>query len=599
MRRTEVPPLDEDKILDAPVGLDSELLGGKDLGPLSLRQTSPGKRRKGRAKGAWILVGFLLGVGVAGFLFWELTPRTETVSKESPSRSLFSYPVQGIRIQRTALNKQEAQVQDSSVLLREQTLRVGYGKETVRFVSVETDPSVWARALMVFLRPPRLYVEGRVVEPGQDLMLIAAPEKSLLYELSLRSEPGAAPLARFFLELEMSAEAWTVRAKELKEPQAQRACLEQALRAEPGNVDVLWALGNLLWEQNEPLAAAERFEEVLKHFPKHKEAAGALASIYLKSKPKRALEMYRLLSDIDPSHKLEHLKRMAELQERLGISPVETYKRILAVHKNDPDAQRGLDTLYAKQVAKAEQAEKKGELSQAIQQMKQALELHPSREGKTYLATLHNNLAYSLAKQGKYKEAVPHYEASLKLEESAVTYLNLADAYAKTQHMDSALKTLEKAWAMKPKDQEVVKNLLLLWAELLTRKKDPQGAIAKLKELHSRFPKDPEVARMLAAAYWNQKDLAKALEILKGVPQLMSSHPPKAKAEIHGMLGDLYRALGDQEKNLKGRISRYDEALKEYKAALALNKGDKQIQKKKEELENERMALVKRSLKAS
>jgi len=227
------------------------------------------------------------------------------------------------------------------------------------------------------------------------------------------------------------------------------------------------------------------------------------------------------------------------------------------------------------------------------------LELHPTKKGKAYLATLHNNLAYSLAKQGKYKEAIPHYEASLKLEESAVTHLNLADAYAKTKQIDNALKSLEKAWGMKPKEQEVVKNLLFLWAELLTQKKDLHGAIAKLKELHARFPKDPEAAKMLAAAYWNQKDLAKALEVLKKVPQLMSSHPPKARAEIHGMLGDLYRALGDQEKNVKGRISRYDEALKEYKAALVLNKGDTQIQKKKEELEKERMALVKRSLRAS
>jgi tetratricopeptide (TPR) repeat protein len=598
MRRTKVPPLDEDKILDAPIGLDAEVLGGKDLGPLSPRQHSS-KKKKGRAKGAWILVGFLLGVGVAGFLFWELTPRTETVSRGAHSSSLFSYPVQGIRVQRTGSDKGDAQGQDSSVLLREQTLRVRYGKETVRFVSVERDPSIWARMLTVFLSPPRLYFEGSVVEPGQDLMAATAPERSLTYELSLKSQPGAAPLARFFLELEMSAETWAARAKQLKEPQAQRACLEQALKAEPGNVDVLLALGNLLWEQNEPLAAAERFEELLKRSPKHKEAAAALASIYQKSKPKRALEMYRLLSEIDPDRGVEHLRQMAELQERLGISPVETYRKILSLKKNDPDAQRGLDTLYAKQVEKAQQAEKKGELSQAVQQMKQALELHPTKEGKAYLATLHNNLAYSLAKQGKYKEAIPHYEASLKLEESAVTHLNLADAYAKTKQIDNALKSLEKAWGMKPKEQEVVKNLLFLWAELLTQKKDLQGAIAKLKELHARFPKDPEAAKMLAAAYWNQKDLAKALEVLKEVPQLMSSHPPKARAEIHGMLGDLYRALGDQEKNVKGRISRYDEALKEYKAALVLNKGDTQIQKKKEELEKERMALVKRSLRAS
>lgn len=597
MRRTEVPPLDEDKILDAPIGLDAQVLGGKDLGPLSPRQ-SP-RRRKGRAKGIWILVGFLLGVGVAGFLFWEITPRSETVQKESPSGSLLAYPVEGIRIQRAGLNKGEGQSLGSSVLLRGQTLRVSYGRETVTFISVERAPSLWGRFLAVFLSPPRLYLDGRPIEPGQELGALVAPEKSLVYELSLKSKPASPALAKFVLELEMSAETWAARARELKEPQAQRACLEQALRAEPGNVDVLMALGNLLWEQNEPLAAAGRFEEVLKNSPKHKEAASALASIYLKSKPKRALEMYKLLSEIDPERKLENLKHMAQLQERLGVSPAETYKKILAVRKNDPDALKGLDSLYAKQVERAQQAEKKGDFLKAIQQMKEALELHPSKEGKAYLATLHNNLAYSLAKKSKFKEAIPHYEASLKLEESAVTYLNLADAYAKVQKTEEALKSLEKAWGLKPKEQEVVRNLLFLWAELLTRKKDHQGALTKLKELHARFPKDPEVGKMLAAAYWNQKELAKALEILKGLPPLISSRPAKERAEIHEMLGDLYRALGDQEKNVKGRISRYDEALKEYKAALALNKGNKQLQKKKEELESERLALVKRSLRSS
>jgi tetratricopeptide (TPR) repeat protein len=597
MRRTEVPPLDEDKILDAPPGLDVDALGGKDLGPLSPRQARP-SRKTSRARGVWILVGFLLGVGVVGFLFWEFTPRQEVLARESPSRSLFAYPAEGIRLERRGLEQGEAQGPGTLMLSREQTLKVRYGKEAVRFLAIERDSSLWARVLTVFLTPPGLYLDQKALEPGQDLMALMAPEKSLHYELSLRSKPGAPPLATFNLELEMTAQSWAARARELKEPQAQRACLEQALRAEPGNVDILVALGQLLWEQNEPLAAAERFEEVLKHSPKHKEAAQFLASIYLKSKPKRALEMYGLLAEIDPQARLEHLKQVAQLQERLGISPAETYRKILAVQKNDPDARRGLDTLYAKQVEKAQEAEKKGDISRAIQQMKQALELHPSKEGKAYLATLHNNLAYSLAKQGKFKEAIPYYEASLKLDENPVTRLNLADAYSRTKQPEDALKSLEKAWSLKPKEEDVVKNILLLWAELLSQKQDHRGAIAKLQELHSRFPKDPEAAKMLAAAYWNQKELAKALEVLKGVPSLMGSHPPKAKAEIHAMLGDLYRALGDQEKNIKTRISRYDEALREYKAALALNKGDKQVQKKKEELESERMGLVKRSLRS-
>lgn len=598
MRRTELPPLDGDKILDAPPGLDVDALGGKGLGTLSPRQART-KRGAGRARGVWILVGFLLGIGVAGLLFWELAPSRETLgpAREGTSRPLFSYPVAGIRLERGSPREAGSQKGGSFLLPREETLRVRYGKESVRFLSLERDPSPWARFLALFMTPPSLYLLDKTVEPGQDLMALVAPEQSLSYELSLRGKKDGPAVATFRLELEMSAETWASRARELKDPQAQRACLEQALGAEPGNVDVLVALGNLLWEQNDPMGAAQRFEEALKHAPKHKEAARALASIYLKSKPKRALEMYKLLSEVDPEAKLDHLKRMAELQERLGVSPAQTYRKILAIKKNDPDARRGLDTLYGKQLERAQQAEKKGNLSQAIQEMKQALELHPTKEGKAYLATLQNNLAYSLAKRGKFLEAIPHYEESLKLDENAVTYLNLADAYARTKQAGNALKALEKAWSLKPKEQEVVKNILLLWAEILTEQKNFRQAIAKLQELRNRFPKDPQIAKMLATAYWNHKNLAKALELLKTVPPLMNSHPPKQRAEIHRMLGDLYRALGDQEKNIKTRISRYDEALKEYKAGLALNKADKELQKRKEELESERMALVKRSLR--
>lgn len=599
MRRMELPPLEDDKILDAPPGLDVDTLGAKDLGTLSPRKN----RTKGvqtRTKGLWILVGFLLGIGVGGLVLWELSPgkRVDLPSKvELQSRPLFAYPVAGIRLERAGSTESGPQRESSFVLRRGETIRARYGKEAVRYLALEREQSPWAWLLSLLVSVPRLYLADKPLEPGQDLLSLVAPEKSLSYELSLREKPGAPAIASFSLELEMSSDTWTARAKELKDPGEQRVCLEHALALEPGNVDLLVALGNLLWEQNDALAAAQSFEQALKLSPKNKEAASALATIYFKSKPKRALEMYVLLSEVDPRNKLNHLKRVAELQERLGKSPVETYRKILAIEKNDPDAKRGLDTLYAKQVERAQQAEKKGNLSLALREMQQAFQLHPTKEGKAYLAALNNNLAYSLAKQGKFKEAIPKYEESLKLDENPLTYLNLADAYARTKQHRNALNALEKAWAMKPKETEVVKNILLLWSEILMEQKDFRQATRKLEELHSLLPKDAQIAKMLATAYWNDKNLGKALEILKTVPPLMRSHPAKDKAEIHGMLGDLYRALGDQEKNIKARIARYDEALKEYKAALALDRANKELQKRKEQLESERMALVKRSLR--
>lgn len=600
MREPKLPPLDDDKILDAPSDLDVQALEREGLG--FYPQTRPsGKPRGGGHKLLWTVVGFLLGIGVAGVVFWELgQDKKDSVgqqAQEQVSRPLFAYPVSGIRVEKKDTSGGSKGTSPIYLVPLGEILKVRYGKETVRFVSVEREKSPWAALLAAFTTPPEPYLDQKALKPGEELTGFFAPEKSLHYDLALKTGPDSPALAKVQIELEMTSEAWLMRARELKDPKDQRACLEKALEKDPSNVDILLALGNILWEMQDPLAAAEIFERVLKASPRNKEAASALSTIYFKSKPKRALEMYRLLAEVDSDHRLDHLKRVAELQERLGVSPVETYNKILAIQKNDPDAQRGLASIYAKYVEKAQHAEKKGDLAQAIGEMEQALKLNPTKEAKGYLATLHNNLAYSLAQKGDHKKAIVHYEESLKLEESPVTYLNLADAYAKTKQADKAIKALEKAWALKPKEAQVVKNILLLWAELLSSKKDFRGAIAKLEELREKFPNDPDIAKTLAAAYWNEKDLNKALEVLKTVPPLMKSHPPKEKAEVHRMLGDLYRALGDREKDIKKRISRYDEALKEYKNGLALVK-DKELEKRKEELEAERMALVKRSLRS-
>lgn len=599
MRRKELRPLDKDKILDAPPDISGDLLLEKGG---SIRQgdsaSSRGRGGGGKAKIFWIVIGFLLGVGIGGFLIWELAPeRTPPTPQVRTSRSVLSYPVAGVKVEIRSLSEGNKALSKSSILTPGETVRIKYGKERLRFLSLEREKGPWASLVAMFVDPPRVFLGEKVLAPGDDLTELMLPEKGLHYEIALRKEEGDAALATFHVELEMTAQAWIARAKSLEDPGSQRKCLEQALSLDPGNVEVLLALGKLLWEQQDPIGAAEKFEEALKRSPKNREAALALATLYYKSKPKRALEMYSLLAQIEPEKRVEYWKKVAQLQERLGLSPVETYRKILSVNKNDSDAKAGLAQLYAKEVEAAQKAEKKGDLVKAIGTMKHALELNPTKEGRAYLATLHNNLAYSLAKSGKLKEAISHYEASLKLDESPVTLLNLADAYAKDHQNLKALKALERAWALKPKEQEVVRNILLLWAELLTAKKDFKGAISKLEELKARFPNDPEIVKTLAIAYWHGKNLNKALELLKTVPAMMKSNSAKEKAEVHRLLGDLYRALGDQERDIKRRISRYDEALKEYKAGLALVK-DKELEKRKEQLEAERLNLVKRSLRS-
>ncbi len=589
---------DPEKIVDPLPDRDLHALENGERAFLETPRRPLPTRKARKRRIAPVLLSFLLGVGVGWFLHGHLSQGGEG-SPSAPSLSgWLGYPLAGIRLEK-ASRGDASRERASAVLLRPgERVSFKYGKESLRFLSVERRSSPLAAFQVLISRPPALYLEDRAIEIGQELSPLLEPERSLSYTIALKASRDLPPLASFGLELEMDAQAWLARAQGLKDFQARKRSLEKALEASPEEVELLMALGNLLAQHRESNAAAERFQQVLKKEPRHVEAAKALCAIYVKGQPKKALEMYETLVKIDPENRLSHYKEMARLQERLGLSPAETYRKILGIQRNDPDAVRGLDTLYARHIEKAQEWEKKGDLPKAIQEMKLAMEFQATKETKSYLATLYSNLGFSLAQKGKLPEAISNYEASLKLDENPITYLNLADAYAKNNRVDDSLKAVEKAYGLKPKDAGVLRNILLLWGELLMAKKHYQHAIQKLEELRARAPKDPQLLKTLGLAYWKKGDLPKALDILKAIPPLVASGPKKDQAEIHRLIGDLQRAIGDQEKDLKRRISRYDEALKSYKQALALDK-DKEVQKRMDELAEERKALQIRAFRSS
>lgn len=589
---------DPDKIVDPLPGGDLEALEDGERVFLDAPRRPLPTRPVRKRRVAPVLLSFLLGVGGGWFLHGYLSQGGTGLPSAPSVSGWLGYPLAGIRVEKAP--RGEASREKAAALLLKPGDKVSfkYGKESLRFLSVERRSSPLAAFQVLIFRPPVLYLEDRAIETGQDISSLLEPERSLSYTISLKASRDLPPVASFALEMEMDPQAWLARAQGLKDFEAQKISLEKALEAAPGDVDLLMALGNLLAQHKDQTAAAERFQQVLRRDPHHVEAAKALCAIYLKGQPRKALEMYETLAKIDPENRLSHYKEMARLQERLGLSPTETYRKILAIQRNDPDAIRGLDTLYARHIEKAQEWEKKGDMPKAIQEMKLAMDLQATKETKAYLATLYSNLGFSLAQKGKLQEAISNYEASLKLDENAITYLNLADAYAKNNRVDDALKAVEKAYNLKPKDAGVLRNVLLLWGELLMAKKDYQRAIQRLEEIHARAPKDPQLLKTLGLAYWKKGDLPKALDLLKAIPPLVASGPKKDQAETHRLIGDLQRAMGDQEKDLKRRISRYDEALKSYKQALALDK-DKEVQKRMDELAEERKALQIRAFRSS
>jgi tetratricopeptide (TPR) repeat protein len=453
--------------------------------------------------------------------------------------------------------------------------------------------------MALLVATPGLYIEGSRVAPGVELGDFFEPERRLSYTLSLKSPDRKVPVASYQLELNVDAEGWLSRANVLEDPVTKSRCLERALVSQPNDPEILMALGELLWKQKETSQAIDRFERVLRSQPKNIAARKALAALYSESQPNKALDIYRALADLDPDGRLDHFKQIAKLQEQLGQSPADTYRKILSLKKNDPDAIEGIEGLYAQRVKRAQQWEAKGQLEKAIREMKLALEVQSTKEAREYLAALYNNLGYDVAKRGKYKDAIRVYEKSLKWNKDPVTYLNLADACRKTKQTTKGLEALRRAYALKPKEEEVSKSILLLWGELLMVKKDYERAVQKFKELRKRFPKDTQVTKALGMAYWQKGDHDNALNVLTQLSPLLSKHSAQERAETHRLIGDLHRLIGDREKEPKVRIGHYDRALKAYEQAIALNGKDKEALRHWEEVAEERKSLKIQMLQSS
>jgi tetratricopeptide (TPR) repeat protein len=601
MNKDRYPPMGDDKILDPLTGPDLQGLRSRERRTSTTpRRSAPIRKPKRRKIGRFILL-FLFGLGAGWFLHGYFSAELPERPEERPTilSSTFVYPLTGIRLQRASIEEGKSQPSTSFSLSPGETVKLKYTHETLRYVSPERRSSVWAAFLAFFLPPPTLYLGDQALEPGQELSGILKPEKSLTYVLALKSSEDADPLASFNLELEMDAQAWFSRAHAFEDPKEQRACFEKALEIQPDDIPIWMALNKLLMEQKDVQGAVKGYQRVLEIDANNLEANKALATIYWKQEPQKALEIYKKLLELEPDQQVDHYKRIAQLQERLGLSSAETYRKILSLSKDDPDATAGIENLYAKHVAKAQEFEKNGDLAKAIQEMNNALDIQPTSEAKSYLAALYNNLAYVLAKDGKLKEAISNYQASLKYDENATTYLNLADAHLKNKEPDMALKAVEKAASLATNDKELLKAAYLLWAELLTASKQDKEAIEKLAAIQKQLPKDPQLIKTLGVAYWKAGDLSNALETMNTLPPLVESEPDKERAEVYGIIGDLHRELGERENDLNTRISQYDQALKAYGEALSLNSGNQEIQKRWDEVAEERKALKIKALESS
>ena len=198
---------------------------------------------------------------------------------------------------------------------------------------------------------------------------------------------------------------------------------------------------------------------------------------------------------------------------------------------------------FSQWVAQGSRALQEGDNHTAEESFRKALALDPQS------VELLNNLAISIARQGRDDEAISLYLQALKLrKDDPITRRNLGVAYFRAHRYQEALPLLRSFAAATPTFQSLDLTGLDLFAL------DQFGVAAVYLERASQLqPDDLPTLDILGKAYWRAKNYAGVTQVFKRIMDIDPNSP-----EAHFMLGMAYDIEYDEPK-----------AFKEFQAALA------------------------------
>jgi tetratricopeptide (TPR) repeat protein len=212
----------------------------------------------------------------------------------------------------------------------------------------------------------------------------------------------------------------------------------------------------------------------------------------------------------------------AQKQYDLAIA---TYDR---VPRSDPD-------YFASRVGRAQALYAAGQVDAAIGEMKKLVAAHPA-QAEAQIA-----LGDFLRRQSRYAEAIPVYDAAIKLikepkmSDWAVFYMR-GTCYERQHDWAKAEADLREALKLRPNQPEV---LNYLGYGMVQRGENLDEALSLIQRAVAARPSDGYIVDSLSWAYFQLGDYRKALPIAEHASQLM---PVDAVVTDH--LGDVYWAVG-------------------------------------------------------
>lgn len=286
-------------------------------------------------------------------------------------------------------------------------------------------------------------------------------------------------------------------AKKRKDWQGAREAFESALEREPGDADLMQALAQVAYAQENYPEAARWMRRSLEQQPdpgKREFLANVLVA--LNEDAAAAEQLAQLLSELD----------VAQDRHRVLLILGEVYTRL----ENYPEA------------------------TGAFQE---AARLQPD------YATVHA-LAHALEREGRSAEAVPWFEKRLQLQPSAIAHLELGMIYAKVGQSEQSIEHLDEALqAGLPQEQQLLayKQLGFL-CQQAGRYREARQALEKALELD---PRDLTVLSALGDTLVQLGAVERAIELFE---KLLASQP---SPELHFKLGMLYLKIDRTTQALK------------------------------------------------
>jgi tetratricopeptide (TPR) repeat protein len=177
------------------------------------------------------------------------------------------------------------------------------------------------------------------------------------------------------------------------------------------------------------------------------------------------------------------------------------------------------------------------------------------------LANAWNNLGLIATREGNIAEAIPYFQAALKLNpDHLIALSNLGDAYRQQKNWDESRKVLEHAVALSPEDPEVLLSLGTLYGQI----NDTKQAFEYLHKALKYRPDYPETLNNLGVLYLRTQ---RRDEAVANFAECIRVAPAFAQCSLN--LAKIYAGEGETDKargvllNLRKQQSGHAQAQKQ------------------------------------